>query len=194
MSDRIKYKQHLLRAISHPSFTFVFEPLDSYWRIRATSGMSRELLEFTGDGFLLRCVLRMIYWRWPSYPAAFITQMAHLLVSNLCFCSILLRTRVVKYAITTAGELKSAADTFEAYVGAYFRQRGEEQLDRWICANFGSLAENLVPICYEEYRLPRPAKMSSTRKRHVDDDEARRSKRYKLSVFTDRTNTLGHST
>ncbi|KAJ6542832.1 ribonuclease III domain-containing protein [Mycena capillaripes] len=160
----VRYKQQLLRAISLPSFTFAWEPLDQYWRTRATSGMSRELLEFTGDGYLIRCVLRVLYWRWPNLPVPFITHMAHLLVSNLCFCSILLRTCVIKYAITTPTELKSAADTFEAYVGAYFRQRGEERLDRFICANFGPLAESLVPACYEDYRLH-----GKSSKRRIDD-------------------------
>jgi hypothetical protein len=71
--SEILYKQHLLRAISLSSFSFELEPLDSYWRTRATTGMSRELLEFTGDGYLIRCVLRMLYWRWPSRPAPFLT-------------------------------------------------------------------------------------------------------------------------
>ncbi|KAJ7886667.1 hypothetical protein B0H13DRAFT_2666670 [Mycena leptocephala] len=188
--SEILYKQHLLRAISLSSFSFELEPLDSYWRTRATTGMSRELLEFTGDGYLIRCVLRMLYWRWPSRPAPFLTKMAHLLVSNLCFCSILVRTRVIKHAITTPAELKSAADVFEAYIGAYFRQRGEEQLDRYICANFGPLAEDLIPVCYEEYNLH-----ANLSKRTRDDvePEMSRSKRQKVAVFTDRTNTPGWS-
>ncbi|KAJ6490227.1 hypothetical protein C8R47DRAFT_1123853 [Mycena vitilis] len=106
--------------------------------------------------------------------------MAHLLVSNLCFCSILVRTGVVRYDIRNSTELKSAADTFEAYVGAYFRQKGEDQLDRWICANFGPLAEELIPACFQDYDLDtRRVKRS---KRHIDeaDAEAPRAKRHKL--------------
>ncbi|KAJ6562879.1 hypothetical protein DFH09DRAFT_1479067 [Mycena vulgaris] len=181
-----KAKQHLLRAISLSSFSFFLEPLDSYWRTRATSGMSRELLEFTGDGYLIRCILRMLSWRWPHRPVQFITGMAHLLVSNLCFCSILVRTGVIKFAVTTTTELKSVADTFEAYVGAYFRQRGEEQLDRWICANFGPLAEDVVPECYEDYRYSK----SSKRVREDVEPEVPRSKRKMPPVLGDRTNTL----
>ncbi|KAJ7688614.1 hypothetical protein B0H17DRAFT_1202882 [Mycena rosella] len=192
MSDRDqlnhKYKQHLLRTISLPSFAFFPEPLDSYWRTRATSGMSRELIKFTGDGYLIRCGI------------------AHLLVSNLCFCSILVCTGVIKFAVTNSTELKSVADTFEAYVGAYFRQRGEEQLNLWICANFGPLAESLVPECYEEYRRHHAIGKPPKRAREDAGNKAPELKRKHcafsspqptlqilihctVSVFTDRTNT-----
>ncbi|KAJ7468741.1 hypothetical protein FB451DRAFT_1560426 [Mycena latifolia] len=179
MSDQLnrKYKQHLLRAISLPSFSFSLEALDSYWRTRATSGMSRELLEFTGDGYLIRCVLRMLAW---GDRASFGLE--------LYFCSILVRTGMIKSAIMTSAALKCAAETFEAYVGAYFRQRGEEQLNRWICANFGPLAESLVPTCYDEYRcyntIERPAKSPRA------DKEAEVPRVKRKNILADRTNTL----
>jgi len=109
-----------------------------------------ERLEFLGDAVLELIVTNFLYKKYPNYTEGELTALRSALVNAITISEVALKTGMNDYLLLSKGEAKDTgkarqyilANTFEAYVGAVYLDRGYDIANQFI-------AESLLPYTEE---------------------------------------------
>ncbi len=99
-----------------------------------------ERLEFLGDAVLELVVTDFLYRKYPSYTEGELTSLRSALVNAVIISEVATKLGMNNYLLLSKGETKDngkarqyiLANTFEAYVGALYLDRGVEEEDKFI--------------------------------------------------------------
>lgn len=119
-------------------------------------GPSNERLEFLGDSVLSIVVSRHLFLKLPNSPEGELTQIRAALVRTETLAKLAKDLSLGDYLFLSKGEEDSGgrnnnsilANTFEAYIGAIYLDRGleiaQKFLEKYILSNWKKLSENAV--------------------------------------------------
>src|SRR3989344_4477118 len=117
----------------------------------AASLSHNERLEFLGDAVLELIVTDFLYKKYPHYTEGELTALRSALVNAVIISEIALKIGMNDYLLLSKGEAKDygkarqyiLANTYEAFVGAMYLDRGYDAADKFV-------AETLLPKTEEK--------------------------------------------
>lgn len=125
-----------------------------------TNGLNNERLEFLGDSVLGLCVAHLLYERFPNRQEGDLARMKSVLVSEASLGGIAQALGLAEYLLLGKGEELSGgrqkqtilADAMEAFLGAYYLDRGFENVKSFIQKLIAPKIEELSVTSGKDYK------------------------------------------
>ncbi len=111
-----------------------------------------ERLEFLGDAVLELIVTDFLYRKYPNYTEGELTAIRSALVNAIIISEVALKEGMNDYLLLSKGEAKDngkarqyiLANTYEAYVGALYLDRGYDVVDKFVKTTLLPHTEEIV--------------------------------------------------
>ncbi|KAL0071901.1 hypothetical protein AAF712_000824 [Marasmius tenuissimus] len=157
MSAYKRIQRKVVQLINDPNFDLQLPPLSrDSWRKIDGDGLERDRLEFLGDALMSSFVAQNLYRSLSEGTAHYYSQARSALTANETFAHIMARLGY----FDMKGSIKPAGDAFEAIIGAFHAERGQEALQHRKARGLA-----LSP----SIRMPKPFKVKSRLPPHIVD-------------------------